>query len=201
MRLDVWRTTHTGKIDPNTLLHLEGKEENGKGRINYTVWSDVFICPFCGPRDRFLGGGGGQGKTAPCSRIFPVPNCQGKNAKKTPANAPCTFFSDSAINPTVTQAKQVPVLINYSWNKKRYEKTPDAGDLALIDKIEESEIPHWFPTDKMPLGYNSSSTPKISWHHSCASFLYKEEFVGFGVYFRCFSQQFFCSKKNVAVYF
>ncbi len=59
---------------------------------------------------------------------------------------------DKSINQTIRQAKQVPVLINYSVGKKRYDKTPDAFDLALIEKIESSDIPYWFPTDKLPEG-------------------------------------------------
>ncbi len=154
----MYETTHTGKIDPNTQLHLEGKEENGKGRINYTVWSDVFICPFCGQEIVFWEAAVDRENGA-VLKDFSCPHCQGKTQKTACKRAMHSFF-DSAINQTVTQAKQVPVLINYTWNKKRYEKTPDAGDLALIDKIEESEIPHWFPTDKMPLGYNTAQPQK-----------------------------------------
>ncbi len=47
---------------------------------------------------------------------------------------------DRALKKTLQQARQVPVLINYSVGKKRYEKEPDAEDLALIRKIEESNI-------------------------------------------------------------
>lgn len=35
------------------------------------------------------------------------------------------------------------------------------GRLELIKKIEESEIPYWFPTDRMPKGYNTEQ-PKMS---------------------------------------
>jgi hypothetical protein len=68
---------------------------------------------------------------------------------------------DGAIQKTVRQAKQVPVLINYSVGKKRFEKAPDAFDLALIEKIEQLKIPYWFPTDRMPEGYNTEQ-PKVS---------------------------------------
>ncbi|MGC8604941.1 MAG: hypothetical protein ACP5VS_14830 [Desulfomonilaceae bacterium] len=68
---------------------------------------------------------------------------------------------DKAINQMIRQAKQVPVLINYSVGKKRYEKEPDAQDIALIDKIEKSEIPYWHPSNQMPHGYNTEQ-PKVS---------------------------------------
>ena len=44
----------------------------------------------------------------------------------------------------------VPVLIQYADAKgKRYEKKPDEKDLALIDKINNADIPYWYPTDLM----------------------------------------------------
>ena len=44
----------------------------------------------------------------------------------------------------------VPVLIQYADAKgKRYEKKPDKKDLALIDKINNADIPYWYPTDLM----------------------------------------------------
>jgi hypothetical protein len=58
-------------------------------------------------------------------------------------------------------AKQVPVLINYSVGNKRFEKTPDEYDLALIEKINNMEIPYWYPTDELPNGYNTEQ-PKRS---------------------------------------
>ena len=51
--------------------------------------------------------------------------------------------------------------INYSVGKKRFEKRLDAWDLALIQKIEDMDIPYWIPTDKMPEGFNTEQ-PKVS---------------------------------------
>ncbi|GHT83383.1 hypothetical protein FACS1894137_04330 [Spirochaetia bacterium] len=48
--------------------------------------------------------------------------------------------------------KQTPVLINYSIGTRRYEKKMDVQDLALTEKIESSEIPYWFPADRMMEG-------------------------------------------------
>jgi hypothetical protein len=56
---------------------------------------------------------------------------------------------DTAIGETIRQAKQVPVLINYTAGKKRHEKTPDAFDGALIGMIEGMEIPYWYPSSPM----------------------------------------------------
>ncbi|MEA1968643.1 MAG: DNA methylase, partial [Thermodesulfobacteriota bacterium] len=52
---------------------------------------------------------------------------------------------------SIKQAKQVPVLINYSvpGKKKRIEKIPNEFDKTLIGKIENSIIPHWHPNNRM----------------------------------------------------
>ena len=49
--------------------------------------------------------------------------------------------------------------------KQRIEKTPDALDLALIEKIEQLEIPYWFPTDRMPEGDESRRNDPIGITH------------------------------------
>jgi len=55
----------------------------------------------------------------------------------------------------------IPVLINYLVGNKRYEKEPDSFDFELINKIENMDIPYWFPTGSMPEGYNTEQ-PKRS---------------------------------------
>ena len=72
---------------------------------------------------------------------------------------------DRALNETITQARQVPVLINYSLGKKRYEKQPDKADLDLIKKIDESDIPYSFPTNKLPVGDKTSEPIRIGMTH------------------------------------
>lgn len=52
-------------------------------------------------------------------------------------------------------------MITYTVNGKRAEKIPDALDFALIEKIENSDIPYWFPTAELPDGYNTRQ-PKAS---------------------------------------
>jgi DNA modification methylase/REP element-mobilizing transposase RayT len=135
------------------------------GRINYTVWSDVFICPYCGSEYVFWEAAVDKEKGKVLDK-YPCSSCGAVVCKRDCRRATVTIY-DQAIGQEVTQAKQVPVLINYtvkqasSLSSKRFEKTPDAFDLALIKKIEESAIPYWFPTDRMPEGYNTEQ-PKRS---------------------------------------
>ncbi|MDR3362780.1 MAG: site-specific DNA-methyltransferase [Desulfovibrio sp.] len=152
--------------------HTDGKT---KGVINYTVWSDVFVCPDCAKEiifwDVAVDKEAGQVRDE-----FPCPQCGANLTKRNMERAwvtkqdpdvwdeasppPFGFAPDASpfgVAPfgesmTIRQAKQVPVLINYSVGKKRFEKTPDTGDLALIDKIERERIPYWHPTNRMMEG-------------------------------------------------
>ena len=162
--------------------HSDGQT---KGRINYTVWSDVFICDVCDKEVVFWAAA--VDKDAGKVRDdFPCPHCDAMLSKE-PANteskteknkAPSerrpktsrikrawiTKF-DTAIQQTIRQAKQTPVLINYSIGKKRFEKTPDNFDLALIEKIERMEIPYWFPTDAIQKGDKTGEPLRVGITH------------------------------------
>jgi len=125
----------------------EGPGVRVKGRINYTVWSDVFVCPSCGAEVVFWDAAVDK-EAGAVRETFPCPTCGVQHTKRSLERAWETVF-DRALNRPLRRARQVPVLINYSVGKKRYEKAPDADDLALIRRIEESDVPYWFPTEPM----------------------------------------------------
>ena len=132
----------------------ETRGPNGeKAKINYTVWSDVFICPECGNEVVFYNEAVNK-EDGTVLNEFPCPHCQTMLAKRNMSRATTTTY-DSALKQTVTTAKQVPVLITYSVGKKRGEKNPDEFDLALIKRIDEMEIPYWYPTNRMIEGRES----------------------------------------------
>jgi len=130
---------------------LEGGGKSTKGKINYTVWSDVFICSECAEEIVFWDAAVDH-EAGKVLKTFQCPHCNASLTKRKIDRATETVFDD-ALNTTITRAKQVPVLINYSVEEggktKRYKKTPDAVDLALIEKIESTPIPYWFPTNPM----------------------------------------------------
>lgn len=133
--------------------------QRSKCRINYTVWSDVFICPACGEEIIFWEAAVDQ-DAGQVLDAFPCPGCSAEQTKRSLTRAMETVY-DRALGQTIERARQVPVLINYSVGKSRREKAPDADDLALIRRIEECDIPYPFPTDRMPEGYNTEQ-PKVS---------------------------------------
>lgn len=151
----MYETQHTvgGKLQ----YGIDGKPV--MGRINYTVWSDVFICPTCSNEIVFWDAAVDKEK-GKVNNTFFCPHCRSELTKRSCTRAQETHF-DTRLNEFVTMAKQVPVLINYSVGKKRFEKKPDEFDLALIEKINNMEIPYWYPTDELPNGYNTEQ-PKRS---------------------------------------
>lgn len=142
----------------------ETKHSDGQiGKINYIVWSDVFVCPECAGEVIFWEVAVDK-KAGKVNDEFPCPHCSAKLTKRNMDRSWVTKY-DSAIKETIRQAKQVPVLINYSVGGKRFEKIPDEFDFALIEKIENSDIPYWFPTDRMMEGKESRRNDPIGITH------------------------------------
>ena len=141
-------------------LHTDGKT---KGKINYTVWSDVFVCPECAGEVVF-GEAAVEESTGKVLDSFPCPHCQAKLTKRKMDRAWTTKY-DSSIRETIQLAKQVPVLINYTANGVKTEKTFNTNDFALIEKIENSEVPYWFPTARMMEGGETRRNDPIGITH------------------------------------
>jgi len=142
------------------------KSAGGKpvlGKINYTVWSDVFTCPDCGVEMIFWEVAVDQ-EAGKVRNRFPCPSCGVVLEKRNLERAWETVF-DNALGKAIQMARQVPVLINYTVGSKRYEKKPDQWDLDLLQRIEEMEIPWWFPTDRMPEGDESRRNDKYGITH------------------------------------
>lgn len=134
-----------------------------EGTINYVVWSDVFICPHCGNEIVFYDAAA-DAKTGKVSDDFSCPHCAALLKKKDCERAFTTYY-DSAIQDTAKMVKQTPVLINYQYGRKRYNKVPDAQDIEIIEKIEKMDIPYWYPTSRMCDGKESRRNDKIGLTH------------------------------------
>jgi len=117
------------------------------GRINYTVWSDVFICPDCGGEIIFWDVAVDL-QSGEIRDEFACPHCDKTQSKRSLSKAIITIY-DHALKTSIHQAKTVPVFINYNVNGKRYEKKPDDHDIEVLKKIENMEIPYWIPIDLM----------------------------------------------------
>lgn len=127
-------------------LHSDGKT---KGRIEYTVWSEVFTCPECAGGVNFL-----EETLEEDSKrtrdVFPCPHC-GAELNKDRLERVLESSNDPASGKTWQKVKFRPALIIYSVGKSRFEKQPDNVDLATISRIENLPLPAAMPTNRFPI--------------------------------------------------
>ena len=139
-----------GERNPKQRIHKTHRHNGQKGVINFVVWSDVFLCPECGTNINFW-------RTAidfqrkQILDDFQCSSCHTLLKKSGLTRAVTTVF-DSVLNQTLNIPKREPVLINYTFNRKRFEKEPDAEDTENLSMIETLLIEGWFPTEHIPLG-------------------------------------------------
>ena len=121
-----------------------------KGVINYTIWSDVFICPHCGKE--FIYWDVAVDEKGNMRNALHCPSC-GAEVKKGKCERAKEIYYSEKLGTTASFAKQVPVLINYVYAGKKYEKKPDKDDLALIEKIKrDAGNEYWYPENEVPNG-------------------------------------------------
>ena len=124
------------------------KNKAGKEcHVNYTVFSDVFICPHCGQEIVFWDVAVDQ-ESGSVKTKFNCKNCGSELAKKDCDRAIHSYLDD-ATGELVNTTKQIPVLIEYQDFDGEHLKTPDDEDLELLSRIETTNIPYWYPTDLM----------------------------------------------------
>ncbi len=159
------------------------------GKINYTVWSDVFVCPECTQEVVFWEAAVDK-KAGKVRDKFPCPHCGAELTKRSMDRAWKTKYDD-AINKTVRQAKQVPVLINYTIEGKRnkYNKLLDKYDLEKIKQIESENIPYWFPTSRMIDGKETRRNDKIGLTHVHQYYTKRNLWILSAIRNRCESKQ------------
>lgn len=151
-------TKHTSgtkeQLSLETLL-----EDTREGRINFTVLSDVFICPVCGEEVIFWNAAVDH-EHGKVNDQFSCPHCNASLQKKDCARAKTSVFDDG-LGTIVEQSKQVPVQISYTYGGKRYIKEPDEYDFELIKKINDFKIPYPFPTNHLPSGDKTSDPMSV----------------------------------------
>ena len=75
------------------------------------------------------------------------------------------MYYDKALNEAHQIVKQQPVLICYQYGRKRYQKTPDEKDLAVLRKIDDLSCTYWYPSARMCEGKESRRNDKIGLTH------------------------------------
>lgn len=173
-----------------TKHHNQGQMMFGsdEGTINYVIWSDVFICPNCGKEFVFWDLSVDEDKKT-TRDLMTCSHCSMKFKKKDCERSMTAYF-DEGVGDTLSVAKQVPVLINYTYGGKRFDKKPDQSDIELLEKIENMKIPFWYPVRELPEGYNTEQPKKSH------GFRYVHQF-----YTKCVGSFFSNASKSLSIGF
>lgn len=121
-----------------------------KYKINYMVWSDVFVCPECSTEIVFWDAA--VDKTNWQVRDdFTCSACGAHLGKRNLKRSWVSHFDENT-GEISKLAKQTPVLIHYKTSNGSYTKNPDNIDFGILDKITNIAIPYWYPTAPLPDG-------------------------------------------------
>ena len=139
-------------------LHVDGTT---LGRVNYTVWSQVFSCPECGTEIDFSANAVDEESQAVNSDF----HCAKCNAELDKDRLQRVFTTriDPATGHPWQRVLFRPWRINYTVGKKRFDKTPDDHDRATLARIESLRLPTDIPTDEFPIArmyHGSRLAPK-----------------------------------------
>jgi DNA modification methylase len=99
------------------------------GVLNYAILSEVFFCPHCSSEVAY-------------SDIVENSQCPFCDASLKKGDMQRKYNSNGK-----TELRLVR--INYKVGRARHERPPTEGDLELFSRIEQMEIPHWYPRDRM----------------------------------------------------
>jgi 16S rRNA G966 N2-methylase RsmD len=127
-------------------LHSDGKT---KGRIEFTVWSEIFTCPECAGEINFVDEAL-DSESNQTRSTFSCPHCAAELSKDK-LDRVMESLIDKATGQPWQKVKFKPSFIVYSVGKKRYEKQPDDTDLALLARIDEMSLPATVPTNRFPI--------------------------------------------------
>lgn len=146
-------------------FHTDGRT---KGRIEYTVWSEVFTCPDCSEEIVFLDEAM-DNETKRVKDSFPCPHCNSELTKKRLERRFETRF-DPVLHKAIQAPQRRPSLISYKVGDLRYEKAPDNRDLKVLERIRTLPSPTHLPTDRMMHAPPTIECWGDKWRSGTASF-------------------------------
>lgn len=123
-------------------------DKKTKGRIEETVWSEVYSCPECAGEINFFEVAYDM-KASKVRATYDCPHCSAELTKKK-MDRIYVSLRDRANSIVVSQPKRVPVQITYKIGPKKFSKKADQEDLDLIQRISEMDFPDEVPSIEIP---------------------------------------------------
>ena len=148
-------------------LHTDGKT---KGKINYTVWSEVFSCPECAGEVVF-GKEAVDARTKRIKKEFPCPEC-GAALTKRHLDKIWVTRHDTVLDRSVRGFMRVPVFVEYLVGGQKHHKALDQADRQLLSQVEAMGLPVVFPRDRMMHVDDGMIRWGDNWRPGVASFQY-----------------------------
>lgn len=121
---------------------------NDKVIMEYTVWSEVFLCHSCSGEIIFEKVGVDR-ETFKINDVICCPHC-GVQGRKEEMELLYERKIDPATGIVKKLPKRVPTEIFYKKDGKLVSKEPDVDDLAVLAKIERLPFPNEFPSQLFP---------------------------------------------------
>lgn len=133
-------------------------DNSNYGIINNVIWSEIFNCNNCSQNFSYWEAAVDRNSNVVLSD-FKCPNCGSlyQKSKLTPINH--TVYNIETES-TETKLKLIPVLINYTFNGKRFEKIPDVEDNNLLEKINNIKVNN----NNIHKVYNGDEIGRLSKH-------------------------------------
>lgn len=158
----------------------ETNHNQSTGIINYTVWSDILICPHCSDEICYYDvnidkeTGHKKGNSITC------PKC-GFTGKTSEFEKSTTMIFDELSKKPIRVTKEKPVLINYTYAGQKYNKKPDDNDIKVIEKVLNIPLNDWYPVDLIPDGFNTSQPKKSHFIERMDLFYNKRSLIAFSL--------------------
>ena len=174
----------TQHVDSNgvPIIGLDGKPI--MARINYAIWSDVFVCPSCSKEMVYWEPTDGFDMHAPQDKMVCL-NC-GCVANRNSCNKAIVTIHDTISDHSIMEVKTKLVRINYSIGTKRFQKKPDQHDLDVLRQIETYTLDKWVPYAVLREGYNTEQPKKSHYLFRIHQFYYKRALIFLSeIYARC----------------
>jgi len=163
-----YHTQHSINGVPQFAINTKGEKQPIIGKINYVIWSEIFICSICSGEISFWTDCIDRNETKVKSE-FACPHCKGNVSKKKIERKMQTIYDP--MGKIIKQTKREPVLINYSVKKRnqksKFNKIPDKFDKEIFEKIENYKITFWYPTNVIPKGDKTSDPFSVGITNTC----------------------------------